>query len=129
MDCWNSKRDGRLVIAKEETDITNKIMLALSPLGVVCWKNTRGLFWTMDKKRKIRAGLAAPGSSDLIGFKRIKITQDMVNSVVAIFCAIEVKTDKGYASSEQKDFIAFVKEAGGYAGVARSPDDAKEIIK
>lgn len=113
-----------------ETDVTNRIQLALSPLGCVLIKNVRGLFWTLDKKRKVRAGLLADGASDLIGFKRVKITQEMVGKFLPVLTVIEVKTlvPKTYPSPEQKDFIAFVKEAGGYAGVARSPEDAIRII-
>ena len=121
-------------MAAGESDVVHKIMLALSPLRCTTFKNVRGLFWTLDKRSKVRAGLLADGSSDLIGFKRVMITQDMVGQTVAVFLAIEVKTDKTektdktYASREQKDFIEFVKEAGGIAGVARSADDAKKII-
>ena len=116
-------------MAGQESDIVHKIMLALSPLRCTTFKNVRGMFWTMDKKRKVRAGIMADGSSDLIGFKRVKITQEMVGKSIAVFLAIEVKTDKGYATNEQKDFIAFVKEAGGLAGIARSPEDAKRIAE
>lgn len=115
-------------MAHAETEITNRIMLSLSPLGVVVWRNTRGLFYTLDKRRRVRAGLAASGSSDLIGFKKVTVTQDMVGRVLPVFCALEIKTPSGRPSPEQKDFIQFVLDAGGYAGVARSPEDAKKII-
>lgn len=121
-------------MAAGETDVVHKIMLALSPLRCTTFKNVRGLFYTLDKKRKVRAGLLADGSSDLIGFKRVKVTQDMIGQTIAVFLAVEVKTEataktkKTYAAPEQKDFIAFVREAGGIAGVARSPEDAKKIV-
>lgn len=117
-------------MAKAETEILKKIMLALSPLGVILWRNSRGMFLTLDGKRKVHAGLQAPGSSDLIGFRRVKITQEMVGRVIPCMVAIEVKTliPKTYPSHEQQDFVDFVLEAGGYAGVARSVDDAVKII-
>jgi hypothetical protein len=118
-------------VAKNETDVTNKIMLALSPMGCVLWKNVRGMFLTLDGKRKVRAGIQAPGSSDLIGFKRMEITQEHVGKFLPVLTVIEVKTltPKTYPSHEQKDFIDFVLEAGGYAGVARCPEDAIKIIQ
>lgn len=118
-------------MAKQETDVTHDIMLAVSPLGCVVWKNVRGLFYTLDKKRKVRAGIQADGSSDLIGGTRKIITQDMVGQQVFILTVIEVKTpapNKTYPSTEQKDFVKFVLDNGGYAGVARCAEDAKGII-
>lgn len=118
-------------MAKGETDVTNKIMIAMSPLGCLLIKNVRGLFLTLDGKRKVRAGLMAAGSSDLIGFRRVKITEAHIGKVLPVFTVIEVKTpepNKTYPSQEQKDFIQFVLDNGGYAGVARSPEDAKKII-
>lgn len=92
------------------------------------WKNVRGLFYTLDKERKVRAGLQADGSSDLIGFKRIKITAEDIGKTYAVICAIEVKTPTGAVKPEQRRYIDFVLENGGYAGIARSPEDAKKII-
>ena len=45
-----------------------------------------------------------------------------------MFTAIEVK-DRGRPTPEQLNFIAQVKAAGGIAGVARSPEEALEIVK
>jgi hypothetical protein len=115
-------------MAAGESDVVHKIMLALSPLNCTTWKNVRGLFYTLDKNRKVRAGLQADGSSDLIGFKRVKITQDMVGQTVAIFLAVEVKTATGVVKPEQQRFVDAVRQQGGIAGVARSPEDAKKII-
>jgi hypothetical protein len=47
------------------------------------------------------------------------------NGVVAF---IEVKDDKGKTRKEQSDFISLVKSYGYRAGVARSVDDALNII-
>lgn len=112
-----------------ESEIVKRIMLSVSPLGVVVWKNSRGMFLTLDGRRRVRAGLCAPGSSDLIGFKKVKITQDMVGKKIAQIVCIEVKTEKGRASPEQKDFIQFILDNGGYAGIAKSPEDARKIIE
>jgi len=76
--------------------------------------------------RLVRYGLA-PGSSDLIGWRSVTITADMVGQTIAQFVAIEVK-DRGRATPEQLTFIEAVTRAGGLAGVARSPDDARTIL-
>ena len=69
------------------------------------------------------------GTSDLIGWTPVLITQDMVGSTCAIFTAIETKKSKGgRTSDDQHNFIAQVHKAGGIAGVANSPDAAKKII-
>lgn len=76
--------------------------------------------------RLVRYGLCT-GSSDLIGFRSLEITPDMVGTTVAQFVAIEVK-DRGRATPEQQAFIAMVHQAGGLAGIARSVDDARSIL-
>lgn len=111
-----------------ETDIVNRSMIKLSPLGVTLWKNVRGLFLTLDGKRKVRAGLLAEGASDGIGFTKIIITQELIGATIPVFTAIEFKTLTGAKSDEQKKYIAFVLSANGFAGFARSPEEAAKII-
>ena len=73
-------------------------------------------------------GVGSPGGSDLIGYRKITITPEMVGMEVPVFAAIEVKTAKGRATAEQKSFIEHIRNAGGIAGVARSVDDAQNIL-
>lgn len=117
-------------MALEETNIANEIRIEMAKNGASLFKNVRGLFYTRDKKRLVLAGLLADGASDLIGFRRVIVTPEMVGKTVAVFVAIEVKTlnPKRYASQQQKDFIAAVIESGGLAGVARSPEAALNIL-
>ena len=68
------------------------------------------------------------GSSDLIGWVSREITPDMVGKRIAQFLAVETKSPKGRASSEQKNFIAAVKKAGGAAGIARTEAEAWAVI-
>lgn len=76
----------------------------------------------------IRAGLCE-GSSDLIGWKSVMVTPDMVGKRVALFTAVEVKTPTGRPTKEQLNFIQRIKEAGGIAGIARSEEEAEYITK
>lgn len=115
-------------MAHAESEIAHAIMVAASKKGARLFKNSKGMFLSPDGKHRIRAGLLAPGSSDLIGFKPVVITADMVGQKLAVMVAIEVKTPTGRISPEQQHFIDFVRDNGGIAGVARSEADAKEII-
>lgn len=115
-------------MATKETDIVNRIMLRLSPMGTVLFRNVRGMFLTLDGQRKVKAGLMADGSSDLIGFTRVLITPDMCGQILPILTCIEVKTPTGSVRPEQRKFVDFILSVGGYAGIARSPEDALKIV-
>jgi hypothetical protein len=78
--------------------------------------------------RLVRFGLHK-GSSDLIGITPVTITPDMIGKRMGIFTAIEVKTPKGKPTDEQINFIQRVRDLGGFAGVARSVEEALEITK
>jgi hypothetical protein len=52
----------------------------------------------------------------------------MIGNRVAVFVAVEAKGEKGKATPEQMNFIGRVIFDGGLAGVARSVNEAKEII-
>jgi hypothetical protein len=74
----------------------------------------------------LRYGLQ-PGSSDLIGWRTVTITPEMVGQQVAVFTSIEVKTPTGRVKPEQQQWLDAVQAAGGIAGVARSVEDALRI--
>lgn len=78
--------------------------------------------------RPLHAGLCE-GSSDLIGWTERIVTPDMVGKKVAIFTAVEVKTPNGRASTEQLNFIERIRQAGGISGIARSPEEAQNLIR
>lgn len=70
------------------------------------------------------------GTSDLIGWTPVVVTQDMVGATIGVFTAIETKKTKGgKTSDDQLNFIEQVRRAGGIAGVANSPEAAKKIIE
>jgi dihydroxyacid dehydratase/phosphogluconate dehydratase len=75
----------------------------------------------------VQFGLAR-GSADLIGYRTITITPDMVGQQVAVFTSIEVKTPTGRIRPEQRAWMETVQAAGGIAGVARSVEDAKALL-
>ena len=108
-----------------ERDIQAEIWQGLSEFSVL-FRNNVGAY--KDKTgRFIRFGLIK-GSSDLIGWTRVKITPDMVGQTVAIFTAPECKTAKGKAKPTQIRFVERVLSDGGYAGIVRSLEDALKMI-
>ena len=108
-----------------EAYVQNKIRLAVGTGDVRLFRNNTGAL--MDQNGRLVKFCLCKGSSDLIGFRSITITQDMVGSKVAIFSAIEVK-DKGKTTVDQKNFLNIINNSGGYAGVARNINDAKQIL-
>ncbi|NDC35967.1 MAG: hypothetical protein EBZ51_11485 [Synechococcaceae bacterium WB9_2_112] len=69
-----------------------------------------------------------PGSADLIGYRTVTITPEMVGQTVAVFCAVEVKAERGRPTPQQLAFLEHIGSAGGRAGIARSVDDANRIL-
>lgn len=74
--------------------------------------------------RPLRAGLCT-GSSDLIGWQTITITEDMIGKKVAIFTAIEGKYGSTRTTLEQQRFIDSVNESGGHGQVVRDISEVK----
>lgn len=130
-----------------ESIIQNAIRLELSKFPEFThWRNNTGVGWAgtpvkinkpcqifaeagdvlVKNARPLHAGLC-PGSSDLIGLKRVTITPDMVGQTIAQFVAVEVKTRRGKATDKQNNFLDVVNNAGGVGIVARSADDLEQI--
>lgn len=112
-----------------EQQIQQAIRLAIGgpSTGVTVWRNNTGALRD-ERGRLVRYGLCQ-GSADLIGFRRVVITSEMVGQRLAQFVAIEVKAGGGRLSPEQSNFLAVVAQAGGVAGVARSVDEAWGLLK
>lgn len=131
-----------------EKNIMDRIALKVGSLdGVRVFRQNTGMGWvghsmtiSRDGMHQLRRGqmvLSAPrplhaglvkGSSDLIGWTEVEITPEMVGKKVAVFTAIEVKNEDGRPTNDQKIFLANVKAAGGFAGVARNENEALSII-
>jgi hypothetical protein len=83
---------------------------------------------TLYNPRPIKFGLCL-GGSDLIGWTKVLITPDMVGKHIAVFTAVECKTSKGVAKNAQLNFISVIKQAGGKAGIAKTPEQGVEVIR
>lgn len=99
----------------KEANIQKQIMMALSEAGAIVWRNNTGVLKD-NRGRPVKFGLCV-GSSDLIG-----ICPD------GRFLAVEVKAAKGKATDAQDRFISAVRRMGGRAGVARSAQEALDIL-
>ena len=131
-----------------ETNTLKSVLLAVSATGSRLFRNNVAKAWAgkserfsrsqtttvypgdviIRNARRLHAGLHV-GSSDLIGWSQVAVTRDMVGKELAVFTAIEVKTKTGRASREQLRFIEAVRAAGGFAGIARSEEDALALIQ
>lgn len=132
-----------------ETNLVREIMLRLGKItGVRVFRNNTGTAWQgngsftapaamtvnvykgdviLKQGRIIHFGLCK-GSSDIIGFKSVVITPDMVGKTVAVFIAPEVKKKNGRVSPEQEAFINTVNRFGGIAGIVKSEAEAEELL-
>jgi hypothetical protein len=110
-----------------ETSEQARIMLALGGTKHVrVFRNNVGVARFPDGS-VVRYGLAV-GSADLIGWREITITPDMVGQQFAQFLSIECKAPKGRTSDKQDAWFFAVKRAGGVAVIARSVEDVRHII-
>ena len=130
-----------------ERDIQNSILLQCSRGDTRLFRNNVALGWAGDAQqirhagavqvrpgdvvirsaRPLHAGLCK-GSSDLIGWRSVEITPYMVGQRVAGCAGVEGEAETGRQSPAQKQFIAQVRAAGGIAGIARSADEAAELL-
>ena len=117
----------------DETPVSNEIQLAFGRGPVRLLRNNVGALKDITG-RLVRCGLGQSGAtrvvgtSDLIGWRSVTITPDMVGQQVAVFAAIEVK-DQATPTPEQEAFIDAVTRAGGLAGVAHSVEEARAILR
>ena len=111
-----------------ETTLQQQIRLALGTHPQTrLFRNQVGSLPDPRSGRLVTFGLAR-GSADLIGWRTITVTPDMVGTQLAVFTSIEVKTPTGRIRPEQQAWLAIVQGAGGIAGVARSVTDAQHLV-
>lgn len=105
------------------------------------FRNTCGVGWvgnvvtvdprrgtvTLRNARRQTFGLHV-GSGDLIGWRTVVITPDMVGRPAAIFTSLEVKTERGKPSVEQERWDFAVKVDGGLSGIVRSVEEATAAV-
>lgn len=104
---------------KLEKVIEKEILDFLTSIGWFVWKNkSMGTFDPVRNiYRKSRNKHSINGTSDILGL------------VGGRFLAIEVKSESGKATDDQRVFIARVNQEGGIAFVTRSLENALEQLQ
>jgi hypothetical protein len=112
-----------------ETTLQQQIRLALGTrTDLRLFRNQVGQLPDPRTGRPVQFGLAR-GSADLIGWRTITVTPQMVGQQLAVFTSIEVKTERGHVRPEQHAWQRTVSAAGGIAGIARSIQDANDLVR
>ncbi len=115
-------------MAASETHLQQEIRLALGTRpDLRLYRNNCGSLPDPRTGRLVTFGLAR-GSADLIGWRTVVVTPDMVGQRIAVFTSIEVKTATGRLRPEQQAWLGVVRGAGGVAGVVRSVEDALNLM-
>lgn len=101
---------------EKEQDIQNAILDYLNLKGIFAWQNkTQGTYDPVRKRFRSNPRMKK-GVSDILGIFKGKPL------------AIEVKTEKGKATEEQKIFLQRFQAEGGVAGVVRSIEDVENLL-
>lgn len=134
-----------------ENNVQKRIWLGLASVSTLFRLNTgkgwisnlgpKGVIWQDDGSIRMLAprpvalgfglvnGDPVVGACDLPGWTTVTITADMVGREVAVFTSIEVKkSEGGRTTKEQANWRDRVRQAGGIAGVAASPEEAKAVV-
>lgn len=112
-----------------ETDLQQRIRLAVGTrTDLRLFRNQVGQLPDPRTGRPVQFGLAR-GSADLIGWRTVVVTPEMVGQRIAVFTSIEVKTATGRLTPAQNAWLGAVRSAGGIAGVARSVSDSLHIVE
>jgi len=110
-----------------EQTIQQHIRLACSIGSCRLFRNNTGTLRDING-RPVTFGLCK-GSADLIGWTTRTITSEMVGQQIAVFTSIEVKSSSGRVKPEQQQWLNAVLAAGGIAGVARSVEEAMDLLR
>jgi hypothetical protein len=100
----------------KESEIMREVQIALTQAGARVFRNQVGRYQLKDG-RWIASGLCV-GSADLIGWSKL-----------GKFLSVEIKTQTGQLSKEQTCFLDAVNKSGGIAFVARSKEEALNLLK
>lgn len=123
-----------------EHDLQQDILreLTMSP-SVRLYRNNCGVGWAgrmishscgrvlLADARPLHAGLFA-GSADLIGWKTVTITPQMIGRRLAVFASIECKGPHAKTLASQLNWHDVVFSAGGLAAIVKTVDGAKGAL-
>jgi hypothetical protein len=110
-----------------EQELQQRIRLELGRGAVRLWRNNVGAL--RDQRGRLVSYGLCPGSSDLIGLRRLRVAPEHLGQELAVFCALEIKSQRGRPTAEQQRFLAQVGAMGGLAGVIRSLAEARSLLQ
>lgn len=110
-----------------ESEIVADVRLALSKGPNRLFRNNVGAL--MDARGRLVSYGLCVGSSDLIGWRTVEITPEMIGRKIAVFVALEGKMPGAYMTKEQQLFVEAVERAGGISGMFRSVQEADAILR
>lgn len=125
----------------EESDVQQSIQIDGVQYGCQLLRNNSGAFKNAEG-RWVRFGLGNISkkhsdkikSSDLIGFKHVVVTQEMVGKILAVITAVEVKEPSWVRNvsdpkeNAQEAFTQWIRRNGGFGGFANSIEAFRKII-
>ena len=121
------------------SDLLTAIMRDLSRGDTRLFRNNVGVAWQgkvtrldhdrilIQHPRVVHFGLA-PGSGDLIGWRAIEITQNMLGKRIAMFISLEAKVGRDRLRDQQRAWLCAIAEHGGIAAEVRSIEEARDAI-
>lgn len=121
-----------------EKKLLNEIMIVHSSFGGRIFRNNVGTGWAGKFKGRfangdVVIGNASPlnsglcvGSSDLIGWSPVVVSDAMVGKTLGIFTAAECKIGKLKTTKIQENFLNAVDNSGGLSFVCRSIEEYNE---
>lgn len=131
-DAYDRKRNALLAEPEmiSEATLMRRVLVRASELGGRLFRNQTGRYRLarpeckecQSRGRVIASGLCV-GSSDLIGWRSVRITPEMVGNQVAVFVGAEIKGPDGRLTVEQMQFLSAVNDAGGIAMAVRDVAD------
>ncbi len=110
-----------------ETSLAAKLRLAAPKHDARLFRNQVGIYKMADG-RYLTSGLGT-GSPDLIGWKTVTVTAEMVGKPVAVFVGLELKSGKREPTDEQIQWLQQIRESGGLAGVASTEEQGIAFLK
>lgn len=123
-----------------EIDIQNTIRLNLSRDDVRLFRNAVGVGWSGTLMHKGIEGVylkgaraqtygLGTGSPDLVGWRSIVITPDMVGKRVAVFVGLEVKGPRGRVTFDQQNWQSILRRNGAITAIVRNVEEARDAIE
>ena len=97
-----------------EQELQQRIRLELGSGPVRLWRNNVGAL--RDQRGRLVSYGLCTGSSDLIGLRRLRVGPEHLGQELAVFCALEIKSQRGRASAEQQRFLAAVGAWAAWPG-------------